>query len=59
MFSGGQRVLLLCGEAQSPESLKTVVDNISKDVGTSGKVQVEHVDRLILCKYSYASRLTM
>ena len=51
MYSEGQHVLLIWGAANSPDSLKNCVDDINSQIGSSGKVQVENVERLALCTY--------
>ena len=43
-------MLLLWGPNNSSESVKDCVNIIKQKVGTEGKVQVEHTERLLLCK---------
>ena len=52
----GWKVLLLWGASNASESVKDAVNVLMQKVGADGKVQVEHVERLQLCKY-YAHEL--
>ena len=47
----GCKVLLLWGASNASESVKDAVNVLMQKVGADGKVQVEHVERLQLCKY--------
>lgn len=47
----GQCILLLWNGQQPSDDMKKIVDTLLAQVGQSGKVQVEHVDRLTMCKY--------
>ena len=49
-LNGGFKVLLLWGPGNPPESVKDAVTVLTQKVGADGKVQVEHVERLQLCK---------
>ena len=49
--SPGQSVLLLWSGNLSPELLQTSVQQLKEKVGDGGKVQVENIERLSLCKY--------
>ena len=53
-IQGGEKVVLLWGSSSPPEGLKTAVDQLTQKVGSTGKVQVEHIERLNLCKFSMA-----
>ena len=46
----GCKVLLLWGASNASESVKDAVNVLMQKVGADGKVQVEHVERLQLCK---------
>ena len=48
--SPGQSVLLLWSGNLSPELLQTSVQQLKEKVGDGGKVQVENIERLSLCK---------
>lgn len=50
--SVGQRVLLLWGGMVPPESMKDTVQVLTDATGNSGKVQVEHIERLALGSFS-------
>ena len=50
-IAAGSKVLLLWGASHSPESVKDSVNQLAQKVGSSGKVQVEHIERLQLCKF--------
>ena len=47
----GQRVLLLWFGQDPAESMKDTVNRLLQKVGESGKVQVEHAERLAMCKW--------
>ena len=49
-LSVGSKVLLLWGPNNASESVKDAVNVLMQKVGADGKVQVEHVERLQLCK---------
>ena len=46
----GEKVLLIWSGLSPPQDLQQIVSRMSQLVGSSGKVNVEHVDRLKLCK---------
>ena len=46
----GCKALLLWGVNNASESVKDAVNVLMQKVGADGKVQVEHVERLQLCK---------
>ena len=46
----GQSILLLWFGQNPAESMKDTVNDLLQRVGESGKVQVEHVERLSVCK---------
>ena len=52
-FPCGGAILVLWGAGSPPGTLKEVVDALQDRVGLTGRVQVEHIDRLILCKYLF------
>ena len=49
----GCKLLLLWGANNASESVKDAVNVLMQKVGADGKVQVEHVERLQLCKYTH------
>ena len=49
-LQSGQNVLLLWNASSNPEKLKATVEQLQTKLG-SGNVQVEHAERLALCKY--------
>lgn len=49
--SAGQRVLLLWSGNQAVEKLQQNVELLTRKVGETGKVQVENIERLTLCKF--------
>ena len=46
----GQTVLLIWSGVSPPQDIESVVGDMRQETGRSGKVNVEHVDRLKLCK---------
>ncbi|XP_064610635.1 anamorsin homolog [Liolophura sinensis] len=50
----GDNVLVLWGGSQSPEVVKTLVENLQQKVGT-GKVQVENVERLTVSSHGVST----
>ncbi|XP_074645159.1 anamorsin homolog [Tubulanus polymorphus] len=55
-IKSGQTVLLLWGGKESPpESINSVVSELNKKVAATGKVQVEHVERLHLSAHKDSS----
>ncbi len=46
----GEKVLLIWSGVTPPQDLQQIVSRMSQLVGSSGKVNVEHIDRLKLCK---------
>ena len=46
----GQDVLLLWASANPPSTIKSTVESLKGRIGTQGRIQVEHVERLSLCK---------
>lgn len=49
-ISAGQKILLLWSGNQAVEKLQQVVEELKAKVGETGKVQVENIERLALCK---------
>ena len=50
----GQVVLLLwAGQQGGSNNIEEVVKSLSEQVGPTGRVQVEHVDRLKQCTWFY------
>ena len=49
-LESGQNVMLLWNSSSNPERVKTSVEELQKKIGQSGNVQVEHTERLALCK---------
>ncbi|XP_070575043.1 anamorsin homolog [Ptychodera flava] len=47
----GQHVLLLWGGAVPPDNIQDIVKTIMEKVGSTGKVQVEHIDRLHISEH--------
>lgn len=47
----GQAVLLIWSGVSPPHDLKDIVGRMSQLVSSTGKVNVEHIDRLKLCKF--------
>ena len=50
-LSSGHCVLLLWGAGQSPDQLQGYVETLKSQVGETGKIQVENLDRLVMCKH--------
>ena len=50
-FPAGGAILVLWGAGSPPGTLKDLVDSLQDRVGLTGRVQVENIDRLILCKF--------
>lgn len=46
----GQQVLFLWSGDQPSETMKDTVNTLLQMVGETGRVQVEHVDRLSICR---------
>ena len=46
----GQKVLLIWSGMSPPQDLEQIVGRMTELAGSSGKVNVEHIDRLKLCK---------
>jgi hypothetical protein len=46
----GQTVLLIWSGVSPPQDLEEIVGRMTQLAGSSGKVNVEHIDRLKLCK---------
>ena len=46
----GQTVLLIWSGISPPQDLEQVVSHMTQQAGSTGKVNVEHVDRLKLCE---------
>ena len=46
----GQTVLLIWSGISPPQDLEQVVSGMTQQAGSTGKVNVEHVDRLKLCE---------
>lgn len=49
-ISAGQKILLLWSGNEAVEKLQQVVEELRTKVGETGKVQVENIERLALCK---------
>lgn len=49
-IQAGQKVLLLWYGQQPSDTMKDTVNVLLQNVGQSGKVQVEHVERLSTCE---------
>lgn len=49
-ISAGQKILLLWSGNQAVEKLQQVVEELKAKAGETGKVQVENIERLALCK---------
>ena len=47
----GSSVLLLWGGNTAPDQLTNTVNDLKTQVGQEGRVQVEHAERLLMCKY--------
>ena len=58
-ISVGSKVLLLWGASNSPEAVKDAVNQLTHKVGADGKVQVEHMERLQLCKLKESTPLNV
>ena len=52
-ISTGQNVLLLWGSAAPPAAMTSTVDSLTQMVGDAGKVQVENIQRLAMCKQKF------
>ena len=50
----GHTVLLIWSGASPPEDIQETVDQLKGRVGGGGKVNLEHVDRLKLCKLLFS-----
>ncbi len=50
-LSGNEKVLLLWGAHNEPESVKDSVNVLKQKIGDGGHVQVENMDRLVMCKF--------
>ena len=50
LIKPGQGVLVAWGSGQSPDSIKAIVERLTECVGNEGKVQVENLERLSMCK---------
>lgn len=46
-----QAVLLLWSGNQPAQSFQSAIEVLTSKVGTGGKVQPEHIERLTLCKF--------
>ena len=46
----GDRVLLVWGAANNPADIKDEMNRLNQIVGDGGKIQLEHVERLSMCK---------
>ena len=46
----GDNVLLLTGLTSTATELPGIVNKLTEKTGPSGKVQIEHIDRLCTCK---------
>jgi hypothetical protein len=46
----GQRALVLWGSPTPPDNVKDIVANLQKEVTDTGTIQLEHKERLFLCK---------
>ncbi|KAK6185963.1 hypothetical protein SNE40_008089 [Patella caerulea] len=51
----GQKVLVLWGGQQPSANVTDVINNLTKKVGETGKIQLEHIDRLALAPHSDSS----
>ena len=49
-MEAGDSVLLLTGLTSAATELPGIVNKLTEETGASGKVQVEHIDRLCTCK---------
>ena len=47
----GDRVLLIWSGTAPPKEIEAIVHQLNSSVGSTGKVAVEHEERLKLCKY--------
>jgi len=47
-LSAGDKVLILTTSDTHPESMKSIVEVLSQQISQSGKINVEHVDRLLM-----------
>ena len=56
-LSSGTKVLLLWAGSQMSANMQNVASTISDKVkgGDDGRIQLEHIDRLLLCKSIYIS----
>ena len=50
----GHAVLLMWSGISPPDDIQEVVDQLKERVGGDGKVNLEHVDRLKLCKLLFS-----
>lgn len=46
----GQKVLLIWSGVSPPRDIQEIVDKLKERVNSDGKVSLEHVDRLKMCK---------
>ena len=53
----GQAVLVVWSAGHSPEVIKATVEALTECVGSTGKVQVENLERLTMCKYAELNTL--
>ena len=51
----GQHVLVLWGSGSSPGTLEGYVAELQKAVTSAGRVQVENIERLAMCKSTMMS----
>lgn len=54
-----KQVLFVWHPQNLPEKVKEIVENLTKEVGKAGGVQVENVERLIMCKYVNCLEITL
>ena len=47
----GNRVLLIWSGITPPKKIEEIVNQLNSSVGSTGKVAVEHEERLQLCEY--------
>lgn len=52
-LKNGSIVLLVWAGNNPPQDLEEIVSQMNESVGTNGKIQLEHIDRLKLCMFQF------